>query len=373
MRFLYATLLAVYLTINSAVTSDASALNLDPNTARIFTPTIRHSDPNLDRRMLKTNDADKAGSNYDVERAYIPGLSPIVGALSKISPSAQELANKVWLKSRTNPALVFNMLRFGEAATKLDDNPRFLLWLNYVDMYRKLELRSFSDEKIIHLLLKFQSEARLVSLSLSLREIPARKNLADLMQFYLVEGSASSRKLLNEAWLKSRETPQSVFKILRLDRARLPVDKLPDNSKFLLWFKYCEMHWPAGERDLRTFKFLQSYYDDSEMHIALLFQAVQQRPELGDLGDNLQSFLFKKWVDKKFTPGFVRSKLALPWGTAIFKLDKDNVFYRALEEYTVYYTAIWGDQKVLKTVRGLFANDEPYEALAVAMSLAKRQ
>ncbi|EGZ21190.1 hypothetical protein PHYSODRAFT_285571 [Phytophthora sojae] len=371
MSLLNAALFAIYLL--SALGCDASALTNYPDQGRISLPNLRHSNTALQRRVLKSKDADNVDTKGDIERAYIPGLSPIAGAVSKISPSAQKLANKLWLQSKTDPELVFNVLHLGEAAAKLDNNPRFLLWLKYVDMYANLKFRSFSDHQIVVLLRKSHSDEKLVTLSQSLRRIPARKNLAEMMQRYLIEDSASSRPLLIAAWRESLETPDEVFKILYPNGATLPADKLPDNSQFLQWFKYTETYWPVDTRDLSTFKFLEQKFGDSDMHIALLFQAVKQRQELETLGDSLQSLLFNTWVDKKFTPGFVQSQLALPWGIAIFKLGKGDVFYRALEEYTIHYTGKLGGKEVLKTVRGLFANDKPDEALAIATNLARNQ
>lgn len=74
---------------------------------------------------------------------------------------------------------------------------------------------------------------------------------------------------------------------------------------------------------------------------------------------------------QKFTPRYVGKQLALPWGTTIFALEKDHIFYRALEEYTIYYTARRGGEELLKTVRGLFASNKPDEALDAAMKLAR--
>ncbi|EGZ21194.1 hypothetical protein PHYSODRAFT_299032 [Phytophthora sojae] len=270
----------------SAVVGDASALAYYPDQARI-SANPRQLNTGEKIEEARVSRAIKIDIKDASERAYTPGLSPLAGAVSKISPSAQKVANKLWLKSQTDPTLVFNMLHLGEASVKLDENPRFLLWLNYVD------------------------------------------------------------------------TGQ---------------DKLKDNSKFLQWFQYSKTYWSTVSRDpsdLQTFNSLLNKYKYSEIELVRLFQALKQRPELATLGDNLPTFLFKKWLDKKFTPRYVGKQLALPWGTTIFALEKDHIFYRALEEYTIYYTARRGGEELLKTVRGLFASNKPDEALDAAMKLAR--
>ncbi|KAJ8517728.1 hypothetical protein ON010_g18286 [Phytophthora cinnamomi] len=63
-------------------------------------------------RRLRPNDDE------DAERDYISGLSSVAVGLSKISPSAQGPANKLWLKSGTDPEKVFNYVHLGKAGVK---------------------------------------------------------------------------------------------------------------------------------------------------------------------------------------------------------------------------------------------------------------
>ncbi|KAG6611490.1 pleiotropic drug resistance protein ABC superfamily [Phytophthora cinnamomi] len=180
----------------------------------------------------------------------------------------------------------------------------------------------------------------------------------------------NKRTSTSQAWLKSGDTPEEVFNILLLQETKIKPFKLEDNSRFLPWFKYTEMyHRTSAEGDLQTYNFLRSRYATSEFELAPLFQSLKQMPGMDALGENLQSFLFLSWMKKGFKPKFVQSQLSLPLQTTIFELPKDHVLYRALEEYTIFYTASRGGEQVLKTVRGLFADNKPYEALTTAMKV----
>lgn len=106
----------------------------------------------------------------------------------KIRPSSPNVANQKCLKSQTDPSDVFKTLRLGEASvTRLDDNPKFLQWLEYVDLYRaKLGKHWFSDLDVFNLLKKTTPEAELAALLQSIKQVPGMKKSADMMQQFLL-------------------------------------------------------------------------------------------------------------------------------------------------------------------------------------------
>ncbi|GMF46870.1 unnamed protein product [Phytophthora fragariaefolia] len=193
------------------------------------------------------------------------------------------------------------------------------------------------------------------------------------MQIYLFESSPHSRKLLNEPWLKSRESPENVFNMLHLSGARLNGD-LKESSKLLQWFRYTELYRSSmgshSFTDFEAYQFLRSVFQNGKIDLSLLFQSLKQTSGLEKLGDNMQTFLFQSWIrNDNFTPKYVKSQLALPWGTAIFELRKDDVMYRTLEEYTIFYAEKRGGHDAIRAVRTLFTEDKPNDALALAKKL----
>ncbi|KAE8883908.1 hypothetical protein PF002_g26758 [Phytophthora fragariae] len=240
--------------------------------------------------------------------------------------------------SKTNPEKVFTILRLGEAGAKLDDNPKFLQWLKYVEKYSNLQYRSYSNNKVFDLLRKTNSDEELVVLFQSLRRASGMEDVADSMQRILFLSSPSIHRLLNEAWLKSHETPVNVFNILRLGEP-----KAERNSMLLQWLKYTEMYRSTMGGDAfstsKTYQFvLDAFPEKLPSQFAELFQLVKRTPDLKNLGGKMQNYLFKSLVDEKFTPETFRGQLGVPGVTPVFELRKDDSVYKALEDFTVFYT-----------------------------------
>ncbi|KAE8960512.1 hypothetical protein PR001_g30361 [Phytophthora rubi] len=136
-------------------------------------------DVEFTKRALRTD-----GSKNE-ERGGFPGMSKFAGLLSKVGPS-KNIANKLWLRSQTNPTKVFNYLRLGEAGVKLDDNPAVLQWLKYVDMYGAKkgneQLSLVNRDVYVTLLKSSKTEADVAKLFHSLKQYPDLAKLGESLQ-----------------------------------------------------------------------------------------------------------------------------------------------------------------------------------------------
>ncbi|KAG6616854.1 Avirulence (Avh) protein [Phytophthora cinnamomi] len=129
-------------------------------------------------------------------------------------PSAENLANKVWLRDRTNPKQVFNSLHLANAGVKLEDNPTVLQWLKYVKMYRAKKWgHGWHDGEVYVFLLKTtDSEAEEAKLSQSLTENPKLATLGKNLQ----ETQFGS-------WILKNKDPRSIPSMLGLRNADDPI------------------------------------------------------------------------------------------------------------------------------------------------------
>lgn len=189
-------------------------------------------------------------------------LPKIAEQAAKILPSSFNLANKVWLKSLTDPRDVFKTLRLGEASlTRLDDNPKFLQWLKYVTMYRaKREGPWFTDISALNLLRTTTPDAELVVLLQSIKLVSNMKKSAETMQRYVLETSAPAiHRWMHEVWLRGGETPQSVFNILP-----------KDSPVFLQWLRFTERY---------KVKLRETSYSDRQT-LKILLETRQHAPEI---------------------------------------------------------------------------------------------
>ncbi|KAG6951305.1 hypothetical protein JG687_00013709 [Phytophthora cactorum] len=235
-----------------------------------------------------------------------------------------DLAYKLALKNDMNPTDLFLHLRVVKTDGELQGNPKFIRWLQYAMKYRAKrggEFR-FSDEEIFDLLTKTKPEAELVVLFQSLRQVPGMKTLAENMQAYMVLSSASSHRLVNEAWLKSRETPQQVFKILRLQHKALD-----SNPLFIQWLRYIKLY--------RSLAGSESFSDAQTLNFLL----------------NEKWFLFESTLGTLF-----QSLKAIP----------DLETYGNLEAYTMQFAEHKGGRELLEKVKKMFADNDPNAALAAA-------
>ncbi|POM63149.1 RxLR effector family [Phytophthora palmivora] len=139
---------------------------------------------NVDVPTRFLRDVDKAnvgkvesGRSNDQERVGFPSVSNAI----------DKLKYKALLKMNTDPEKIFNKLRFAEANVNLNNNPAFIQWLQYVLKYRaKNGNVGFSNAYLFFLLRDAKSEAELVTLFQSLRQVPGMKDLADAMQRIMV-------------------------------------------------------------------------------------------------------------------------------------------------------------------------------------------
>ncbi|OWZ06019.1 RxLR effector protein [Phytophthora megakarya] len=310
----------------------------------------------LTNRHLRHSDAIK---DKNEERVGFPDLSKFI----------ENLAYKMMLKLNMNPDEVFTKLHLAEAGVKLDNNPTFIRWLQYVHQYRKKKLSWFNDVEIVELLRKSQSDNDLVTLFHNLRQVPGMKNLADELQGFLLSKSPSSNQLMHQVWLNSDEAPEEVFKILKLQGAKLDVD----NKFFLDWLRYTELY--RAEKGTNTFTELQTMHyvltaKPSTMYepFGTVFQTLKNFPELKNLAESMQTSLFKKSIQLQVDPKHFGDLLENPatWKSIVARPTNDATF-ETLKAYTLKYAQDLGGNDALGKVKALFASNDPEAALAAAM------
>ncbi|OWZ06021.1 RxLR effector protein [Phytophthora megakarya] len=158
--------------------------------------------------------------------------------ISDLWKFTENLSFNWMLKMNANPNDVFKKLHLAKDGVKLDDNPVFIRWLQYVHLYKKQRFNYFYDVEMYQLLRKSQSDDDLVTLFHNLRQVPEMKNLADKMQRIMLGESPSSNQLMHQVWLTNKEPPKEVFKILGLQDVQLNVK----NTAFLDWLRYTELY-----------------------------------------------------------------------------------------------------------------------------------
>ncbi|OWZ02319.1 RxLR effector protein [Phytophthora megakarya] len=256
-----------------------------------------------------------------------------------------------------SPALLFKTVGLGKESVKLDNNnPTFIRWLQYVKKYRatKDDEFAFVDNQLIKLLNGKLSESELVTLSVSLTKVSGLEDLSSSLIRSLA-WMESRHKLFNEAWLKAKESPDKVFKILELEgrvQARDPM--------FREWLRYSDMYMKETGRSFPVANFLAK--PETDHRIAVIFQSLKEVDDLKALAETQQTNLFKNWIKEfTYTPRTLQRTLSAP-------LIRGGPMFATLEAYTLQFAKHKGS-KVLEEVKTLFAADDFMGALLAAEKL----
>ncbi|EGZ21186.1 hypothetical protein PHYSODRAFT_313506 [Phytophthora sojae] len=186
---------------------------------------------------------------------------------------------RLWLQSLTDPRDVFKALCLGEASmARLNDNPKFIQWLDYVELYRsKWGKRWFTDLEVFNFLRQTTPGAELAAVLQSIRLVPGMKKSAEKMQKFLIRASPPAiHSWLDAVWLGAGETPQSVFNILRLGKT-----PLADRHQFLQWLRFTEKYkakmGASSYSDRQTLNFLLKGRLTPDVNLAGFFQTGRRR------------------------------------------------------------------------------------------------
>ncbi|ETK84288.1 hypothetical protein F441_10937 [Phytophthora nicotianae CJ01A1] len=308
------------------------------------------------KRALRSDDASETTS-FNEEKAGILGSSKLTDLFIKLNA-----------KKNVHPASIFQGLRVVKAGGKLDGNAEFIRWLWYVLEYRaKRGETAFTERELFSLLRQSKrTEEELVALSQSLRQVPGMKNIADEMQTYMILSSASSHRLMNEVWWRSRETPQQVFNILRLGD-----ETLDDNPLFIQWLRYIKFYRahqgskPFSDLDALNFM-VNARSGMMEFRFAALFQSIKYIPDLKEFAIRVQTHLYQRWTSDKITPNELKSQFGIPYPIDFSILSRTDPVYRTLVDYTMYFVEQKGGTALSKAVKKFFAEDNPNAALKAA-------
>ncbi|KAI9988438.1 hypothetical protein PInf_021850 [Phytophthora infestans] len=189
---------------------------------------------------------------------------------SSLSPDKVQIGT--WVQSKVHPKDLFSTLRLGESAAKLDDNPNLLQWFRFVAPYQtKHGEKAILNLDVYYLLLETHSNQELMTLLKSLKKTPGLSKFASNIQeslsgawvskTLLKETSSKTafevlrlkeagsklddtpvfhqwlnRKTMNDVWLKFREPPEEMFKVLRVAESRAR-----DDSDMIQWLRYTQL------------------------------------------------------------------------------------------------------------------------------------
>ncbi|ETL31795.1 hypothetical protein L916_15484, partial [Phytophthora nicotianae] len=260
--------------------------------------------------MNRTTMISAFARNYDRE-----ALAKILIAAKK-DLRTERLASKLyteqiqrWLTTKDPPDQIFKALKLDEVTDDIFTSPLFNTWSAYLDDFNA----KFPDEKVsmIDTFRTNSDDAFLAKMFVNAKEIPAMEQLATKLQADQLQ-----------RWLANRDTPDDIFRALKLNAA---VDDVLANPLLNTWATYLEdfnAKFPRSKVSMiDTFR---EFFGDKALVKMLV--AAKEVASTKKIAMDLETSLINKWILTKKTPAVVSKSLGTDEGSA-----------KLLKSYTTLY------------------------------------
>ncbi|KUF91831.1 hypothetical protein AM588_10004171 [Phytophthora nicotianae] len=260
--------------------------------------------------MNQTTMISAFARNYDRE-----ALAKILIAAKK-DLRTERLASKLyteqiqrWLTTKDPPDEIFKALKLDEVTDDIFTSPLFNTWSAYLDDFNA----KFPDEKVsmIDTFRTNSDDAFLAKMFVNAKEIPAMEQLATKLQADQLQ-----------RWLANRDTPDDIFRALKLNAA---VDDVLANPLLNTWATYLEdfnAKFPRSKVSMiDTFR---EFFGDKALVKMLV--AAKEVASTKKIAMDLETSLINKWILTKKTPTIVSKSLGTDEGSA-----------KLLKSYTTLY------------------------------------
>ncbi|KUG00821.1 hypothetical protein AM587_10002228 [Phytophthora nicotianae] len=265
--------------------------------------------------MNQTTMISAFARNYDRE-----ALAKILIAAKK-DLRTERLASKLyteqiqrWLTTKDPPDEIFKALKLDEVTDDIFTSPLFNTWSAYLDDFNA----KFPDEKVsmIDTFRTNSDDAFLAKMFVNAKEIPAMEQLATKLQADQLQ-----------RWLANRDTPDDIFRALKLNAA---VDDVLANPLLNTWATYLEdfnAKFPRSKVSMiDTFR---EFFGDKALVKMLV--AAKEVASTKKIAMDLETSLINKWILTKKTPTIVSKSLGTDEGSA-----------KLLKSYTTLYMKTYG-------------------------------
>ncbi|OWZ06944.1 RxLR effector protein [Phytophthora megakarya] len=246
-----------------------------------------------------------------------------VGLIDKLASLIKSLISKIkaqikiisWKRSKKSTDEAFALLKLDQTGENLFTNPKFKIWLRYVDKTVEVQPK----QAIVAILTAKYGDDGLA------RMLQAAKNgreskLATMLQTEQMW-----------SWLtgtKGKST-DDVFKLLKLDKG---VDKVLTNPNLKAWEDYVQFYTIKFnvKKPTTTIDSLTAFYGDDA--VAKMLEAARKKPGTKRRAKKLQTAQFTKWLSKDIKPAQVWKMLKMDKQTWTTNPDAD-VWRRYLAFY----------------------------------------
>ncbi|POM73578.1 Secreted RxLR effector peptide protein [Phytophthora palmivora] len=272
-------------------------------------------------KPAKSRKSDKFYSSQRVLRihnAVDSGDFGVITETNKIeergagAPAVEALAHSLrlsddfddWLKKGESADNVFKLLALDQAADNLLANSKLNTWIDYMKIFNKENPTKRTS--VIETLTTHYGDEGLAKIIEAAKLVPATAGLAKRVQTEQIQ-----------RWLVAGETPEGVYKLLKLDEAG---QSLFEQPQIVTWAKYLDnFNKEHPESRMPLLSFLQARYKDEATLVQMLI-AAEKVYSTKSLAVRVQAEQTNQWLRMEKVPADV------------FKLLKlDNIGFSLLE------------------------------------------
>ncbi|KAF4027666.1 hypothetical protein GN244_ATG20718 [Phytophthora infestans] len=240
------------------------------------------------RILVRKSDSDSVnnGEGEDAEeRGPSPGTSAIETLTNSLKSSVSQQLDDA-LKKGESADDVFKLLMLDKAADDLLANPRLNDWIGYMKLYNKANPTKRTT--VIATLTSHYKDDGLAKIIEAAKQVRATAGLAKRVQTEQIY-----------RWLLAKETPDSVFKLLKLEDT---AESLFTQPQIVPWAKFVDEYKkvnPTSETTL--FSFLKPLYKDEEAFVHMLI-AAKNVPSTEKIAIRIQAEQTALWLKTKKQP-----------------------------------------------------------------------
>jgi hypothetical protein len=198
---------------------------------------------------------------------------------SSSGPSEKQLQK--WLNKQKSADDVFKSLKLTNAGDKLLQNPKFVVWLDYVEALGKIS--ADKGAAAIPALAARYGNKELSQMIIAAKAVPSTESVATRLQTQLVR-----------SWFAKRKPQGDVFKWLLLDEAGAG---LLESKQFSLWLNYVTKSVPETSRSKAILTTLTNSYGDARL--AELLISAKAVSSTAATAKTMQNWQVQRWADSK--------------------------------------------------------------------------
>ncbi|POM62674.1 Avirulence protein (Avh) [Phytophthora palmivora] len=235
---------------------------------------------------------------------------------------------------------VFKLMMLDKAGDELLSLSQLTLWINYMKEYNAKIFTQHTS--LLSTLLKNYREDQVAKMIEAAKKVSSTQALVKRLEFELIH-----------RWLGQRNTPDEVFKLLKLDEVG---DKLLESPQLNTWIRYVDDYNKKRRQKVSLMSTLATHYDDDEKLVNLLV-AAKEAPNTEKVAIRIQSEQTLYWIAENKLPLDIFKLLKLDkTGDKLLESPFFSAWVKYADDYRFYHPG--KDLATMPTLKAHYSDGE---------------